>query len=886
MIDHVLVNKRFRTSVLDTRVYRSTFHESDHELVVSTLRFKIKAKRRHTGTSRYQTTNISTSHQAGYQSVLAESFDKFDQSSSINAKWDSFKSSIQKACKSLPPAPRSSEPDWITNEVRNLSRKKKEAWVRLKNAPPQDITRLKAEYDHLRKLTKVAAEKARNAWWSERATEAERRALVAEQQGRGGSLIRDLRLLGKKFSKPASSNLVAKDGRVLQSDGDKLNRWAEHFQEVVNCQINIDVIPIEDLPIVTPHSSSDTTLSDHDLSSPLSEEEIITAISELRAGKAPGPDGVSLEMLSLGGEVTIRWLKSIFDTIWATESVPEDWQSQILVPLHKKGSRTSCDNYRGIALLSVPGKVFAKAILNRLKPRAEQLLRESQCGFRRGRGCADQLFSLRMLMEKAREYHQPIYACFIDLKKAYDSVHRESLWRILQHSYCLPPKLLSIMRALHEDSTAAVRAYGKLSDKFSVTSGVRQGCVLAPTLFNFYFDVAIRMALEEHRQQGSGIRVAYLLDADLVGNRRIPKLETLVTDLEYADDMALLANNWSDLTAMLDSLTTCCKKLGLTISCMKTKSLAVLPPDDPATESPVPIHLVPEGEPIEVVSHFQYLGSIVQDDCGMDTEINSRICKASSAFQSLSRILWHQRKIQTRTKVRVLNSVILPTLLYGLESSVLLEPSVRRLESFVVRCLRIILGISVRQKKRHTTIRKMAKQQRISSILTQRRLRFLGHLSRMSEDRLPKQLLVSAPAGGKRTAGGQKRRWSDLVSNDLKQCNLSKSWREQSQERDSWRATIRRRVELLNNQAEDKEKACKDEQKRRRQQRLLVSESALHCNHPGCSFQARNQAGLTNHQRQRHFTTQTIQCQYCHQAFHQQGLHNHQRFCQSRPPAT
>ena len=74
--------------------------------------------------------------------------------------------------------------------------------------------------------------------------------------------------------------------------------------------------------------------------------------------------------------------------------------------------------------------------------------------------------------------------------------------------------------------------------------------------------------------------MAYLLDADLVGNRRILKLETLVTGLEYADDMALLANNWSDLTAMLDSLSICCKKLGLTISCKKTKSLAVLPPDD------------------------------------------------------------------------------------------------------------------------------------------------------------------------------------------------------------------------------------------------------------------------------------------------------------------
>ena len=226
----------------------------------------------------------------------------------------------------------------------------------------------------------------------------------------------------------------------------------------------------------------------------------------------------------------------------------------------------------------------------------------------------------------------------------------------------------------------------------------------------------------------------------------------------------------------------------------------------------------------------------------------------------------HKRKIQTRTMV---NSVILPTLLYGLESTVLLESFVRRLEFFVVHCLRITLGISVRQKKQ------------ISSILTQRHLRFLGHLSRMSEERL----LVSAPVGSKCTVGGQKHRWSDLVVNDLKQCNLSRSWREQAQEHYSWRATIKHRVELLYKQAVDKEMSCKDEKKRRQQQRLIVSESALHCSHPGCFFQAQNQAGLSNH-RQRHFTIQMIQCQYCHQTFHQQGLHNHQCFCQSRPPAT
>ena len=81
--------------------------------------------------------------------------------------------------------------DRITDEVRNLSRKKQEAWVCLKNAPSNDISHLKTEYNHLKKLTPVAVEKARNSWWSDRATEVERWAFVAEQQGRGGSLIGD-----------------------------------------------------------------------------------------------------------------------------------------------------------------------------------------------------------------------------------------------------------------------------------------------------------------------------------------------------------------------------------------------------------------------------------------------------------------------------------------------------------------------------------------------------------------------------------------------------------------------------------------------------------------------------------------------------------------------
>ena len=288
-------------------------------------------------------------------------------------------------------------------------------------------------------------------------------------------------------------------------------------------------------------------------------------------------------------------------------------------------------------------------------------------------------------MDKVCKFHQPLFACFIDFKKAYDSVHHDFLWLILKHTYYLPEKLLTIIRALHKDGSAAVRAYGKTSNMFSVTSGVHQGSLLAPTLFSFYFYNALHIDLDVHRQEERGIKVACLLDSHLVGNRCNLKLETLVTDLEYADDMAILAENWADLTTMLDSLVTTYKELKLTISFKKAMTLAAL--INSGAQSIASVQAVPRGEPIEMASHFYYLSSVVHNDCRMDAEVSSQICKASSAFHSLSHILRCLRKIQTSTKVRILISVILLTLLYGLDSTVLIEPHVHHLESFVIHCL-------------------------------------------------------------------------------------------------------------------------------------------------------------------------------------------------------
>ena len=242
--------------------------------------------------------------------------------------------------------------------------------------------------------------------------------------------------------------------------------------------------------------------------------------------------------------------------VWQSESVPEDWVKQLTIPLHKKGAHDHCDNFRGIALLSIPGKVFCRVIQKRLAERGNQLLRESQCGFRKGRGCIDQVFSLRVLAEKVREYNTPLYLCFVDLRKAYDSVSRDALWVVLQKRCRVPGKLLWILKALHQDTRGAVCAYGKVSKEFPIKNGVGQGDVLAPTLFNLFFDAVISMALERHT--GYGVKVLYNQEAELVESRKKMSSELILQDLEYADDMALISDSMDLLEELMQAMEVSC----------------------------------------------------------------------------------------------------------------------------------------------------------------------------------------------------------------------------------------------------------------------------------------------------------------------------------------
>jgi hypothetical protein len=144
----------------------------------------------------------------------------------------------------------------------------------------------------------------------------------------------------------------------------------------------------------------------------------------------------------------------------------------MIVTIFKKGDRTQCGNYRGISLLSTAGKVLAKVLLARLQLAASKILPESQCGFRASRSTIDPIFTLRQLQEKSIEQQRPLYMVFIDFTKAFDTVDRDLLWKLLEHYGC-PDIFVKIIREFHDGMQASVLVDGDTTESSPVCHGVK-----------------------------------------------------------------------------------------------------------------------------------------------------------------------------------------------------------------------------------------------------------------------------------------------------------------------------------------------------------------------------------------------------------------------------
>ena len=157
-------------------------------------------------------------------------------------------------------------------------------------------------------------------------------------------------------------------------------------------------------------------------------------------------------------------------------------------------------------------------------------------------------------------------------------------------------------------------------------------------------------------------------------------------------------------------------------------------------------------------------------------------------------------------------------------------------------------------------------------------------MERMDNSRLPKCLMVCRPEGGKRSLGGQKRRWCDVIQNDLQRCYLLTDWRQTASQREAWRGVVKLAADELNQELEDAEKKKKDQQKQRREEGIQPNSPLYACDVQWCPFVSLSKAGLTNHQRQKHGPTaqSVMQCSHCKKSFKKQGYLMHSKYCQAK----
>nr|VZI18812.1 unnamed protein product [Spirometra erinaceieuropaei] len=375
------------------------------------------------------------------------------------------------------------------------------------------------------------------------------------------------------------------------------------------------------------------------------------------------------------------------------------------------------------------------------------------------------IFAARQLQVNCQEMRTHLYSTFVDLTKAFDTVNREGLWRIMQEFGC-PERFTQMVRQLHDGMLARVTDNGAVSEAFAVTNGVKQGCVLAPTLFSLMFSA---MLMDAYRDERPGIRIAYRTDGRLLNQRRMNSQSRVSTatvhELLFADDCALNTTSEEEMQRSMDLFSAACENFGLVINTQKTVVMHQPPPNS-ATVPNAPPQINVNGTQLQVVENFPHLGSTLSRNTKIDDEVANRISKASQVFGRLQSTVWNRHGLQLSTKLKMCKAVILPTLLYGAQTWTVYTRQARRLNHFHLSCLRRVLRLNWQDRIPDTEVLERTGILSIYSMLRQMQLRWSGHMVRMDDERLPKRLFYGDVATGSRRQGGQIRRRSCLLLQD------------------------------------------------------------------------------------------------------------------------
>ena len=252
--------------------------------------------------------------------------------------------------------------------------------------------------------------------------------------------------------------------------------------------------------------------------------------------------------------------------------------------------------------------------------------------------------------------------------------------------------------------------------------------------------------------------------------------------MDFADDIAMLSTSLQKLQEMTTKLQNIAAKVGLRISCSKTKIMHALQENHQS--------IIIDDETLEEVQHFQYLGSYISIDGTNEEDIKNRSGKATSTFQRMQKI-WNSKSISLSIKFKLYSTTVLPIAIYASETWKTNKKDFKKLSSFHLRCIRKILGITYKDRVTNEKVLELSGQPTMQNIISKRRLRYTGHVLRYPDTRHPKTALHWTPPDGKRSRGRPRHTWRRSFVDDLRALNITLQEAETTAaDRESWRNLV------------------------------------------------------------------------------------------------
>jgi hypothetical protein len=523
-VDYVLMRKEERPLVSNVRVIQSEACIPQHKLLICEMKLRGRLeKKREVFVSKCRVWKLKDEElRRDFQEKIQVKAD-LRGDGDVESMWKLLKDSLlevaDEVCGRTKGHPRHRESWWWNEEVGKVIDAKRKLYKIWKKT--------KKEEDRI--LYCSAKRKAKRAVYIAQADEQKVFGEMLDSEEKKGTVSRLVKqIIGKNRDVIGAGCVKGSDGKLLTAEDDVKKRWKDYFEKLLNEEFEWDK---DGLPMVNTVSGPAEIITYSDVK---------FAISRAKSGKAAGPSGLVAEMLKASGNVGVQWVTDLCNAIVQEGKVPNDWKKSWMVTVYKgKGNALECGSYRGIKLLDHVMKILERVIEK--KVRSKVIINDMQFGFRPGKGTTDPIFIVRQIQERYFEKKKDLWMAFVDLEKAFDRVPREVVWWALR-SLGVEEWLVTVIRAMYEGVTTAVRMKDGESDSFEVKVGVHQGSVLSPLLF-----IIVLEALSKEFRVG------------------------LPWELLYADDLCLIAETEKELMEKIKCWKDAMKSKGLRVNMNKTK---------------------------------------------------------------------------------------------------------------------------------------------------------------------------------------------------------------------------------------------------------------------------------------------------------------------------